>query len=119
MYVSFLGPLRRLFARARPVPARQRRTEQPGALRNYYFRQKSGPVDGLLDPGETVTVELGIVNNGDPGATTTNLVATLQAVSGVLSRPDPRTTARSRRAFQPSCGHLPLRSTPLAAFSSI
>ena len=51
---------------------------------------ESGPINGALDSGETVTVALPIVNNGDPGATTTNLVATLQAVGGVSSPSGPQ-----------------------------
>ena len=51
---------------------------------------ESGPINGALDSGETVTVNLGIVNNGDPGATTANLVATLLAVGGVSSPSGPQ-----------------------------
>jgi subtilisin-like proprotein convertase family protein len=49
------------------------------------------PANLALDPGETVTVNLPIVNNGGAGATTSNLVATLQAVGGVSSPSGPQT----------------------------
>ncbi len=48
------------------------------------------PANGALDPGETVTVNLPIVNNGGAGATTSNLVATLLAVGGVSSPSGPQ-----------------------------
>jgi subtilisin-like proprotein convertase family protein len=43
-----------------------------------------------LDPGETVTVNLSILNNGADGASTTNLVGTLQATGGVTSPSGPQ-----------------------------
>src|SRR5205085_9724406 len=49
------------------------------------------PANMALDPGETVTVNLPIVNNGGVGATTSNLVATLQATGGVSSPSGPQT----------------------------
>ena len=49
-----------------------------------------GGGNNALDPGETVTVNLPIVNNGGAGSTTTNLVATLQAVGGVTSPSGPQ-----------------------------
>jgi subtilisin-like proprotein convertase family protein len=49
------------------------------------------PANMALDPGETVTVNLPIVNNGGAGATTSNLVATLQATGGVSSPSGPQT----------------------------
>ncbi|HEX7997150.1 MAG TPA: FG-GAP-like repeat-containing protein [Pyrinomonadaceae bacterium] len=39
--------------------------------------------NGTLDPGETVTVSLGVQNTGGPGACTTALTGTLQATGGV------------------------------------
>jgi hypothetical protein len=41
--------------------------------------------DGVLDPGETVTVNLSLKNTGGEGARTTNLRGTLRATGGVLS----------------------------------
>src|SRR6185312_6018736 len=52
--------------------------------------ESCAPANSALDPGETVTVNLPIVNNGGAGATTTNLVATLQAVGGVSSPSGPQ-----------------------------
>jgi subtilisin-like proprotein convertase family protein len=52
--------------------------------------ESCAPANNALDPGETVTVNLPIVNNGGAGATTTNLVATLQAVGGVSSPSGPQ-----------------------------
>ncbi|MFL6208009.1 MAG: proprotein convertase P-domain-containing protein [Pyrinomonadaceae bacterium] len=49
------------------------------------------PANLALDPGETVTVNLPIVNTGGAGATTSNLVATLQATGGVSSPSGPQT----------------------------
>jgi subtilisin-like proprotein convertase family protein len=43
---------------------------------------ESGPVNGVIDPGERVTVNFTLTNSGGP---TANLVATLQANSGVTS----------------------------------
>jgi uncharacterized repeat protein (TIGR01451 family) len=43
--------------------------------------QESGPVNGAIDPGETVTLSLALNNIG--AANTANLVATLQAANGV------------------------------------
>ena len=47
------------------------------------------PTNGVIDPGESVTVLLGLQNLGAVG--TTNLVATLQADSGVVSPSGPQT----------------------------
>ena len=44
---------------------------------------ESGPVNGAIDPGETVTLLLALRNSG--GANTTNLMATLQATNGVTA----------------------------------
>ena len=52
--------------------------------------ESCSPGNSALDPGETVTVNLPIVNNGGAGATTTNLVATLQATGGVSSPSGPQ-----------------------------
>ena len=52
--------------------------------------ESCAPANSTLDPGETVTVNLPIVNNGGAGATTTNLVATLQATGGVSSPSGPQ-----------------------------
>lgn len=52
--------------------------------------ESCAPGNSALDPGETVTVNLPIVNNGGAGATTTNLVATLQATGGVASPSGPQ-----------------------------
>ncbi len=50
-----------------------------GAVLTY----ESGPVNGLIDPGETVTVAFSLANVGS--LDTVNLKATLQASGGVLS----------------------------------
>jgi uncharacterized delta-60 repeat protein/uncharacterized repeat protein (TIGR01451 family) len=42
---------------------------------------ESGPVNGIIDPGETVSLLFGLRNNG--GTNTANLVATLLATNGV------------------------------------
>ncbi|MFN2529825.1 MAG: proprotein convertase P-domain-containing protein [Pyrinomonadaceae bacterium] len=47
--------------------------------------------NNALDPGETVTMDLPIINNGGLGATTTNLVASLQTTGGVASPSGPQT----------------------------
>ena len=47
------------------------------------------PTNGAIDPGETVTVNFSLVNAG--AVSTTNLVATLVANSGVTSPSGPRT----------------------------
>ncbi len=52
--------------------------------------ESCAPPNSALDPGETVTVDLPISNTGGSGATTTNLVATLQAVNGVSSPSGPQ-----------------------------
>ena len=52
--------------------------------------ESCAPANNALDPGETVTVNLPIENNGGPGATTTNLVATLQTSVGVSSPSGPQ-----------------------------
>lgn len=46
------------------------------------------PADNALSPGETVTVQFGLKNDGT--ASTTNLVATLQATGGVTSPSGPQ-----------------------------
>ncbi len=46
--------------------------------------------NGAPDPGETITINLPIVNNGGAGATTSNLVATLQATGGISSPSGPQ-----------------------------
>ncbi|HYY42790.1 MAG TPA: carboxypeptidase regulatory-like domain-containing protein, partial [Pyrinomonadaceae bacterium] len=43
-----------------------------------------------LDPNELVTVNFGLLNNGGDGATTGNLVATLQATGGVINPSGPQ-----------------------------
>ena len=53
--------------------------------------ESCAPANMAVDPGETVTVNLPIVNNGGAGATTTNLVGTLQATGGVSSPSGPQT----------------------------
>ena len=52
--------------------------------------ESCAPGNSALDPGETVTRNLPIVNDGGAGATTTNLVATLQATGGVSSPSGPQ-----------------------------
>lgn len=51
---------------------------------------ESGPVNQIIDPGETVTVEFGLRNVGN--VDTVNLIATLLATNGVAS-PSPTTNA--------------------------
>src|SRR4030095_14451965 len=46
------------------------------------------PANGVVDPGETVTVSLCLQNTG--GANTTNLVGTLAATGGVTSPSGPQ-----------------------------
>src|SRR5205085_2468384 len=53
--------------------------------------ESCAPANLALDPGETVTINLPIANNGGAGATTSNLVATLQATGGVSSPSGPQT----------------------------
>ena len=50
--------------------------------------ESCSPADNALSPGETVTVNFGLKNNGT--AATTNLVATLQATGGVTSPSGPQ-----------------------------
>jgi subtilisin-like proprotein convertase family protein len=50
--------------------------------------ESCSPANGAVDPGETVTVNFKLMNNG--GASTTNLVATLQATGGVTSPSGPQ-----------------------------
>ncbi len=52
--------------------------------------ESCAPANGALDPGETVTVNLPVVNDGGAGATTVNLVGTLQATGGVASPSGPQ-----------------------------
>ncbi len=47
------------------------------------------PANGQIDPGERVTVNLKLMNNGS--APTTNLVATLQSTGGVVAPSGPQT----------------------------
>ena len=59
----------------------------------------TGPgANGVLDPGETVTVTLGVKNTGGPGVvcTTTALTGTLQATGGVTSPSGPEDYGRRR-----------------------
>ena len=49
------------------------------------------PTNGIMDAGETVTVNFGLQNVGT--SNTTNLVATLQATGGVLAPNGPQTAA--------------------------
>jgi subtilisin-like proprotein convertase family protein len=60
----------------------------PGAV--AISAESCAPSNNALDPGETVTVNLPVVNNGGSGATTTNLVGTLQATGGVSSPSGPQ-----------------------------
>lgn len=55
-----------------------------------FTAESCAPANNAADPGETVTVSLPIVNNGGLGATTTSLVATLQATGGVTSPSGPQ-----------------------------
>ncbi|MCA1616092.1 MAG: carboxypeptidase regulatory-like domain-containing protein [Acidobacteria bacterium] len=48
------------------------------------------PSNNAPDPGETITINLPVVNNGGAGATTSNLVATLQAAGGVAAPSGPQ-----------------------------
>ena len=50
--------------------------------------ESCSPGNGAIDPGETVSVNFKLMNNG--GASTTNLVATLQATGGVTSPSGPQ-----------------------------
>ena len=63
----------------------------------------AGP-NGVLDPGETVTVSLAVQNVGGPGACTTALTGTLQPGGGVTSPVGPQnygvTCAGSARVFR-------------------
>jgi subtilisin-like proprotein convertase family protein len=52
--------------------------------------ESCSPANNTLDSGETVTVNFPITNVGGSGATTTNLVATLQATGGVGSPSGPQ-----------------------------
>ena len=52
------------------------------ALASTSLTSESGPANGVIDPGERVTVNFTLTNSGGP---TANLVATLQANSGVSS----------------------------------
>jgi subtilisin-like proprotein convertase family protein len=52
--------------------------------------ESCAPANNAADPGETVTMNLPVVNNGGSGATTSNLVATLQATGGVSSPSGPQ-----------------------------
>lgn len=50
----------------------------------------SAGANGQLDPGETVTVSLGVQNVGGPGACTTALTGTLQPTGGVTNPSGPQ-----------------------------
>ncbi|MCM3872122.1 MAG: hypothetical protein ND895_15675 [Pyrinomonadaceae bacterium] len=50
--------------------------------------ESCAPSNGRIDPGERVTVNLNLTNNG---ASTTNLVATLQSAGGVVAPTGPQT----------------------------
>lgn len=50
--------------------------------------ESCSPADNALSPGETVTIDFGLKNNGT--AATANLVATLQATGGVTSPSGPQ-----------------------------
>src|SRR6185503_10669535 len=50
--------------------------------------ESCSPANGAIDPGETVTVNFKLMNNGGGG--TTSLVATLQATGGVTSPSGPQ-----------------------------
>ena len=52
------------------------------------INESCAPANGRIDPGERVTVSLNLTNNG---ASTTNLVATLQSAGGVVSPSAPQT----------------------------
>ena len=52
--------------------------------------ESCAPANNALDPGETVTVNLPVVNDGGSGASTVNLVGTLQATGGVSSPSGPQ-----------------------------
>ncbi|MFL6373717.1 MAG: carboxypeptidase regulatory-like domain-containing protein [Pyrinomonadaceae bacterium] len=56
---------------------------QPGAA--SITAESCAPANGAIDPGETVTVNLPVINNGGAGASTTNLIGTLLATGGVSS----------------------------------
>jgi hypothetical protein len=50
----------------------------------------AGGSNGVLDPGETVTVALGVQNVGGPGACTSALTGTVQASGGVTNPSGPQ-----------------------------
>jgi len=52
------------------------------------INESCAPANSQIDPGERVTVSLNLTNNG---ASTTNLVATLQSAGGVVSPSGPQT----------------------------
>jgi subtilisin-like proprotein convertase family protein len=52
--------------------------------------ESCAPSNNAIDPGETVTVNLPIANIGGSGASTSNLVATLQATGGVTNPSGPQ-----------------------------
>jgi subtilisin-like proprotein convertase family protein len=54
-----------------------------------FTSESCGPANSTVDPGETVTVNLGLKNAG--AGATTNLVGTLQATGGVTSPSGPQT----------------------------
>ena len=52
--------------------------------------ESCAPANNAVDPGETVTVNLPVVNDGGADAATVNLVGTLQATGGVSSPSSPQ-----------------------------
>jgi uncharacterized repeat protein (TIGR01451 family) len=56
---------------------------------DYRIEAESGTNNGVIEPGEVITVSLALINNGS--ANTTNLVATLQPTGGVNSPSNPQT----------------------------
>lgn len=64
-------------------------TPGPTPLSNSFALVVESCTNGFIDPGETVTVNLGLKNVG--GFDTTNLVATLQTGGGVLPLSGPQT----------------------------
>src|ERR1700730_1049739 len=63
------------------------RTLQANLISNGGFSIVSAGANGVLDPGETVTVVLGVTNTGGPGVvcTTAALTGTLQTSGGVTN----------------------------------
>ncbi len=61
----------------------------PLIVSNSFVLVAEGCTNGVVDPGETVTVSFGLKNTGT--ADTTNLVATLLVTGGILSPSGPQT----------------------------